>query len=570
MTEADEVVRELFLTPAGRQNPHPWYHRLREIAPVHRSDVVRAHIITSYEEARAALRDPRFEKRYVDVLDSISDHWRDRPAVEWLSETMLQADPPAHTRLRRKVVRSFTPRTIQALRPKVKMLVNRLLDEYAATGGGDLIDRVALRLPIEVICELLGIPTEQGLSLREPTLALTATLEVAPSSDQLDAADQALGAMYEVLGPVLASKRTHPEDDLLSALVNDPDDPLSDRELLNLTALLFVAGFETTTNLIGNGVLALLDQPDQWELLRERPELASTVTDELLRHGGTVQLVSRVAVDDVAFGDLVVPAGSSVLVVIAAANRDPARYPHPDLLDFTRTDIKQLAFGGGIHLCLGAALADMEITELFGEMGRRFERLQLGGSRPLHRDRIGLRGTDQLPLRLDGYGSSAGPVAQVRPAADLVWREAYRAGLETDGVSLDPAELAARVTMFSGIPLFAACTEAELARLAASAVPIAFDRGDVMIAQGGESSEAYVVVEGSATVSIDGNVVGSVAADQIVGERGPIEGKVRAATVTADTHLLALGISRDRLAEVMASNPAAAAHMRGFTAAMYG
>lgn len=175
-----------------------------------------------------------------------------------------------------------------------------------------------------------------------------------------------------------------------------------------------------------------------------------------------------------------------------------------------------------------------------------------------------------MPLRLDGYGSSAGPVAQVRPAADLGWREAYRAGLETDGVSLDPAELAARVTMFSGIPLFAACTEAELARLAASAVPIAFDRGDVMIAQGGESSEAYVVVEGSATVSIDGNVVGSVAADQIVGERGPIEGKVRAATVTADTHLLALGISRDRLAEVMASNPAAAAHMRGFTAAMYG
>ncbi len=570
MIEADEVVRELFLTPAGRQDPHPRYHRLRELAPVHRSEVVRAHIITSYEEARAALRDPRLEKRYVDVLDSISDHWRDRPAVEWLSETMLQADPPAHTRLRRKVVRSFTPRTIEALRPKVEGLVNRLLDEYVATGGGDLIDRIALRLPIEVICELLGIPTDQGLSFREPTLALTATLEVAPTSVQLDAADQAIGEMYEAFGPLLAAKRANPGEDLLSSLVNDSDDPLTDRELLNLTALLFVAGFETTTNLIGNGVLALLDQPDQWDLLRERPELGPTVTDELLRHGGTVQLVSRVAVDDVAFGDIVVPAGSSVLVGIAAANRDPARYPHPDLLDFTRTDIKQLAFGGGIHHCLGAALADMEVTVLFAEMGRRFQRLELGGPRSGHRDRIGLRGTDQLPLRLEGYTSSSGPAVQVRPAADLGWRQAYRAGLETHRVSLHPAALSSRVTLFSGIPLFAACTEAELARLAATAVPIAFDPGDVMIAQGSESSEAYVLLEGSATVSIDGTVVGSVVADQVVGERGPIEGKVRAATVTADTHVLALAVARDRLAEVMDANPTAAAHMRGITAAMYG
>jgi cytochrome P450 len=570
MVGADDVVRELFFTPEGRQDPHPLYHRLRGMAPVHRSEVVRAHIITSYEEARAALRDPRFEKRYTDVLDSISDHWRVRPAVEWLSETMLQADPPAHTRLRRKIVRSFTPRTVQALRPRVESLVNRLLDEYVATGGGDLVDRIALRLPIEVICELLGIPIDQGLMFREPTLSLTATLEVAPTSAQLDAADRAIGEMYEAFAPLLASKRTDPSDDLLSSLVNDPDDPLTDRELLNLTALLFVAGFETTTNLIGNGVLALLDQPDQWDLLRRRPEIAPTVTDELLRHGGTVQLVSRVAVDDVAFGDSVVPAGSSVLVVIAAANRDPARYPHPDLLDFTRADIKQLAFGGGIHLCVGAALADMEVTVLFAEMARRFERLELGGPRPVHRDRIGLRGTDQLPLRLEGYVSGSGPAVEVRPADDLGWREDYRVGLEASRGAVDPAELAARVRVFSGIPLFAACTEAELGRLAATALPIAFEPGDVMIAQGGESSEAYVVLEGSATVSIDGDVVGSVSPDQVVGERGPIEGKARAATVTADAHLVALAVARDRLYELMEANPVAAAHMRGVTAAMYG
>lgn len=426
------------------------------------------------------MRDPRFEKRYTEVLDAISDHWRDRPCVEWLSETMLQADPPGHTRLRRKVVRFFTPRTVQELRPRVEASVNRLLDEFAATAGGDLIDRIAFRLPITVICELLGIPPEQGMAFREPTLSLTATLEIAPTSSQLDAADRALGEMYEAFAPLLEARRARPENDLLSALVRDTEDPLTPRELLNLTALLFVAGFETTTNLIGNGVLALLDQPEQWDLLRSRPDLAPAVTDELLRHGGTVQLVSRVATEDVAFGDTVIPAGSPTLVVIAAANRDPARYPEPDLLDFTRTDIRQLSFGGGVHLCLGAALADLEITVLFAEMARRFERLEL------------------------------------------------------------------------------------------TAYAIAFEAGEVMIAQGADSSEAFVIIEGSATVDIDGAVVGTVSMDQIVGERGVVEGRSRAATVTVDGHLLAYAVSRDRLSEVMEANPGAAAHMRGLTAALYG
>jgi cytochrome P450 len=566
--EPDRVVEELFFTPEGRRNPYPHYHRLRGLAPVHRSEVLRAHILTGYEDCRAALRDPRFEKRYTEVLDAISDHWRDRPAVEWLSETMLQADPPAHTRLRRKVVRFFTPRTVQALRPRIEASVEQILDDFVDTAGGDLMDRVAFRLPITVICELLGIPADQGMAFREPTVALTAALEVAPTSRQLDEADRAIGEMYAALAPLLESKRAHPSEDLLSALVHD-DDPLTPRELLNLTALLFVAGFETTTNLIGNGVLALLDQPEQWELLRRRPDLAPAVTDELLRHGGTVQLVSRVATEDVAFGDTVVPAGSPVLVVIGAANRDPARFPDPDLLDFTRTDIKQLSFGGGIHLCVGAALADLEVTVLLTEMAKRFERLELGGPRPAHRDRIGLRGAESLPLRLEGYSSGGGPAIPARPPHDRSWRQEFRAGREA-GDRLEPGELEARVRLFSRIPLFAACTDAELARLAATAYAIAFDAGEVMIEQGSDSSEAYVVIEGSATVDVDGEVVATVSMDQIVGERGPVEGRARAATVTAGTHLLAYAVARDRLAEVMEANPAAAAHMRGLTAALYG
>lgn len=583
LPESESVAAALLRTTEGRSNPYPLYHRLRELDPVHRSDAARGWLLTRYEDCKVALRDPRFEKCYEEALDARSGHWRDRPALVWAGKTLLNLDGPVHTRLRRHVFRCFTRGSVERLRPTVARLTDQLLDDLADSGEGDLMECVAFPLPIAVIGELLGVPAQDLAPFRRRTLALTGAFEIGATKEVLDAADTAAGECIAYFNALIADKRAHPGDDLISRLVRDADaaaggaagdDALTDDEINSLATLLFFAGFETTTNMIGNGVLALLDQPEQLDLLRAHPERCRNLPAELLRHSGTVQLLNRFTTEDVIVGDTVIPAGEAVFPLIGAANRDPARYADPDRLDVTRTDIHALAFGGGVHHCLGAALAEMEIEIVFRKLTERFDFAELAEVRPPHRDRLTLRAPSEVSIRLgrrqpdrsDGEGVPARPIGD-----DVVWRAEYRRLSEqASGDGIDPEQLADRVALLKRIPLFGGCSQSDLTMLAATAYPIAFDPGNVLCAQGADAAECYVVTEGEADVTIDGTVVATATADDVIGERGPIMDLPRAATVTATTHMITIAISRNRLHSVMESNSVAAGEMKKVLVAKYG
>jgi cytochrome P450 len=576
---AEAVVQELFHTPEGRRNPHPLYHRLRELAPVHRSDAVRAWLLTGYDDCRSALRDPRLQKRYEEYMDARSTRWRRRPALVWIGRTLVELDGSAHARLRRQVHRAFTPRTVEGLRPAVEAMVQELLDTMAASGGGDLMDQLAFPLPVRVIGRLLGVPEADLPGFREQILAVTTIFEVGATTEMRDAADAAVLECQDYFTRLIAGKRARPSDDLLSRLVtgegsSTPDDRLDDEELNTFALLLFMAGFETTTNLIGSGVLALLDHPDQLHLLREHPDRCTGLADELLRHCGTVQVLNRYTTEPITFGEVTIPAGEQVFLLLGAANRDPLRYEDPDRLDLTRADIHPLSLGGGVHFCLGAALARLEIDVAFRRLAERFDLIELQGARLPHRDRLSLHGPASVPLTLGRRGpvaASAAPGTVSRPAGDdRSWRDGLRSRLEKAATAADPVEVRALAALLGRIPLFAACHPTDLARLAATAYPIAFDEGDALCVQGDDSSDCHVVVEGEAAVTVDGEAVGIVRADEVVGERAPIERRPRSATVTATTHMLAYSISRERLDELMLSNPLVAAHMRTVLLERYG
>lgn len=561
---AEEVVEELFFTEQGRRDPHPLYHRLRELAPVHRSERMRSWLLTGYDDCRSILRDPRFERRFAASMDAVSGSWRTRSSTSSISRTMLMTDPPDHSRLRSRVARTFTPRRVQELRPRVEQLVAELLDGFEAAGGGDFMEAVGFRLPVAVIGELLGMPADDLPRFRDPVLALTQCLEIPTTRDKLDAADEAYEFCAGYLGDLIAARRAEPTADLLGALVaDDADDALDDQELNDMMLLLFIAGFETTTNLIGNAILSFLEEPDQYQLLRARPELAANLASELLRHDTPVQLANRVATQDIEVGGLTIAAGDSVFLMLGAANRDPGRYESPDALDLTRTDIHPLTFGGGIHHCLGAALATAEIDILFCEVAARFPSLDATGDHPRYRDRLGLRGIAavELAVPVDGGGSGA----PVRPSAgDLEWRRQYRHDLDTNPQPVAPDEVRARVRLLASSDFFAGCTPDELTSLAETAYPLAFDAGESLVRQGEPSPDAFVIAEGSADVIIDGEVVATLGPDALVGERGVLTGTNRAATVTTTSHLSAHLLSTDRLRSIMQSNPAAAARMQEF------
>jgi hypothetical protein len=358
----------------------------------------------------------------------------------------------------------------------------------------------------------------------------------------------------------------------------DDGDHLTDDELVVLASLLFLAGFETTTNLIGNGVFGLLRQPDQIDLLRQDPELFGELPDELLRFDGTVQMAARFSKDDIQFGDTTIPEGQNVFMIVGAGNHDPARYAEPDRLDVTRKQVKPLTFGGGVHFCIGAALARLEIEVFFRRLFTRFGTIELDRE-PEFRDRLTLRGLPSLELILRESAAPARHV-DVSPAVDPVpapantssdatlpprpsgddraWRAKYRSLREE---TTDPAELSATVELLGRVPLFRGCKPEELQDLAASAYPISFERGDKLCVEGADAPECYVIAEGQAECTIGGDVVAVVGQDDVVGELGPLRGQARAATVTATTHMVTYAISREELARLVQRSPSAAAAM---------
>ena len=392
--------------PAFKADPYPTYSELRSSAPVHRvtlPDGRGVWLITRYEDVLAVFKDGRFVKNWRKVLtpEQLAQIPPMPEVMEPLSTNMLDTDPPDHTRLRALVSKAFTPRLIEQMRPRVQAIADTLLDAVQDRGEMDLIDDYAFPLPIIVIAELLGVPAEDRDRFREWS---DAAVSGDASQEYLEKVlIPHMQAFTDYLRQMFEEKRKNPGEDLISALVraDEAGEKLSEDELFGMVFLLLVAGHETTVNLIGNGVLALLQHPDQLEKLRDDPSLIKYAVEELLRYDGPVETsTERFAREDVRIGETVIPRGEMVLVVIAAADRDPDRFPDPDALDITRSDNKHLAFGKGIHHCLGAPLARMEGQIAIATLLRRMPELRLKGSPESLSWRSGmvLRGLQGLPV----------------------------------------------------------------------------------------------------------------------------------------------------------------------------
>jgi cytochrome P450 len=316
------------------------------------------------------------------------------------AKSILNLDPPDHTRLRRLLSLAFTPSAIERLRPRIQQLVDGILDRAADRGSMELVDELAFPVPFQVISDLLGMPTEREAEIREWSQALTAALEPTADEAVLADADVAIGHLGTYLDEVIADRRRHPGDDLLSQLlvVEEAGDRLSHAELRSFVVLLYVAGHETTVNLIGNGVLALLRHPDELRRWRDDPALDATAIDELLRFDGPVQQTVRIPIQPVHYGEVEVAPGTTVMTVLGAANHDQAMFDDPEVLRLDRPNAgRHLAFAAGIHYCLGASLAKLEASIAIGSVIRRFPDVALAGE-PHWRDRLTIRGVDHLPL----------------------------------------------------------------------------------------------------------------------------------------------------------------------------
>ncbi|WP_246235585.1 cytochrome P450 family protein [Streptomyces boluensis] len=362
MPSAPPAVDLQELGPDFVRDPYPVYARLRAVAPVHHvraPDGQDVWLVVGHEACRAALVDPRITRdlRRVDAdLHALGSGGADSPALTH----MLLRDPPDHTRLRRLVAREFSPRRIAALGPRVQRITDELLDAMLADGAGraDLVAALGFPLPMTVICELLGVPEAD-----RDTFSRWSDEIVAPTGQE--AMSAAYAEMVDYLRRLTAAKRDHPDEGLLSALVHTVDeggDRLTGDELIGMAVLLLIAGHETTVNLIGNGVRALLAHPDQLALLRADPDgLLDGAVEEMLRYDGPVETATpRWTTEPVTVGDTVIPAGAVVLIALADADRDPARFAEPDRFDIRRDARGHIAFGHGLHYCLGAPLARLE------------------------------------------------------------------------------------------------------------------------------------------------------------------------------------------------------------------
>jgi pimeloyl-[acyl-carrier protein] synthase len=386
--------------PEFHANPYPFYHALREKDPVHQTPMG-FWVLTRYDDVVASLRDPRFGRDgFAPLLEAA---YGPEGAEGRLPRSMLLRDPPDHTRLRTLVSKAFTPRVIEGMRAHIQSIVDRLLDRVQGARAMDLIADLAYPLPVTVICEMLGVPLDDHQAIRgwssdiarsADSIGLLGDPEVAKRGA---AASRALGEYFRRLLP---ERRQHPQADLLSLLIaaEEQGDQLSEGELLAMCVLLFIAGHETTVNLIGNGLLALLRHPDELRKLRDDPALIPLAVEELLRYDSPVQRVGRITNTDVEIQGRQIPKGSLVVAAIGAANRDPSHFADPDRLDIARADNRHVAFGFGIHFCIGAPLARVEGQIALGTLLRRMPSLALETATLEWRESSNLRGLKALPV----------------------------------------------------------------------------------------------------------------------------------------------------------------------------
>jgi cytochrome P450 len=393
------------LSPDFIRDPYPHYEVLRRVDPVH----VTPHgmyLASRHAEVSGILRDRRFGKDFVDrSVRRYGPKIMDEPIFRSMSHWMLQQDPPDHTRLRGLVVKAFTARRVEDMRPRIQQVVDQTLDRVIAHGHMDLIEDFAFRLPVTIICDMLGIPEEHRETFYAGSRDGGRILDPVPLSPAEIAQGNAANMMAQMYFQQLFElRRKQPGDDLTTQLVQAEEDgsKLTNEELTANIILLFGAGHETTVNLIGNGILALHRNPDQLALLKARPELITGAIEEFLRYDSSVQMTGRVTLEDIDdLGGRKIPKGETVLCLLGSANRDPSVYPEfPDRLDITRTNVRPLSFGGGIHHCLGAQLARIEAEIAISTLLRRLPDLRLDDAdNPEWRPTFVLRGLKRLPAR---------------------------------------------------------------------------------------------------------------------------------------------------------------------------
>ncbi len=385
-------------------NPYPRYAELREAPVLHRT-AEDLWVLTRHEDVMSVLRDARMSSDPRHLQGVRAERRQDMPLFgEDGPKVMLFADPPDHSRLRRLANKAFTPAAVNKLRPEVERMVNALIRagiERDPTSLDLMVD-LAEPLPVLVICRLLGVPSQDHHQFKPWSTAIARVLDPSPDPELFDQAVPAVVGFISYFGDLIEKRRADPRDDLLSALIQAESngESLTTSELFAMIILLFVAGHETTTNLLGNGMLALLRHRDQLDWLRRNPEQAAKATEELLRYDSPVQLTARTATTDLELNGLELEKGEGVICALAAANRDPRYVEDPDCLLLARGKPTHLAFGNGLHHCLGAPLARLEGATVFPAIVRCFPSMELSDDHLVYRDHFVLRGLSSLPVSL--------------------------------------------------------------------------------------------------------------------------------------------------------------------------
>ncbi len=395
-----DLASEPFFTPELIANPYPIYQRLRTADPVHWDEPSKAWIVTRYDDVAAGLRNPLLSSARTESLRRQRADPELDEMYDSLKLTMLNNDPPTHTRLRGLVSKAFTPRAVESLTGPIQQRVDGFLEAAQQKGRMEVIQDLAYPLPVLVIAHMLGVPAADMARFKHWSDEQALLSKGQPSGEEVRRAWHARQQLHAYFQGVAAQRRAHPEQDLITALVQaeEAGDRLTEAELLNNLSLLLGAGNETTTNLIGNGLKALLEHPEQFRKLRDQPALVESAVEELLRFDSPVQFTSRIALQDLTLRDRQIRKGDRLVLVTGAANRDPERFPEPDRLDIARKDNHHVAFGAGPHFCLGAPLARLEARLAFTALLKRFPGLRLEGGALQYHPNNNLRGLQALPV----------------------------------------------------------------------------------------------------------------------------------------------------------------------------
>jgi cytochrome P450 len=395
------------LSPEFKANPYPFYDMLRASAPLFHWEQWNMWFATDYETCMALLKDNRLGHELLSVMTREQLGWQEPPAhqmplVDMQQSWMLFRDPPTHTRLRMLVHKAFTPRMIEQLRSRIQSVTDHLLDAAFANGQMDIVADLAVPLPVMVIADMLGVPESDRDLFRGWSRDLAHTLELTDSEAIYNRGAAATVDFSAYLRDLANARRKQPQPDLMSALVEaeDQGDKLTEQELISTCILLLVAGHETTTNLIGNGMLALLRNPDQLAALRANPALGRSAIEELLRYDSPVQMTSRAVLHETEHNGQTLRQGMQVSFMLGAANHDPAVFDQPATLDITRDPNPHLSFSNGIHYCLGAPLARLEGQIAIQTLLARAPEIRLLDDNPTYRETWVLRGLNGLPVKV--------------------------------------------------------------------------------------------------------------------------------------------------------------------------